>query len=72
MDIAEVAKKYGALGIVCVWLAITNLRVATLENKLDDCYGERINEMRHSTKKAPHIPEKIYAILPEPIKIKKS
>lgn len=64
MDLIEATKKYGALGVVIAWLAITNMRVATLEGKLDDCYGERINEMRHTSKKKPIEITRYYAIIP--------
>jgi len=38
----EVIKKHGAIGVLCMWLVWMNLRLNTIEEKLFDCYEDRI------------------------------
>lgn len=56
-------KKHGALGVLALWLWITNARVEKLEQKLFDCYDDKAqikNSFNHKIKE----PQRYYAIIP--------
>lgn len=69
MNLAEVATKYGALGVVCFWLGVTNLRLSNVESKLEDCQEAMIDEIRNKVSNIILEPNKTMAILPQQIKI---
>ena len=66
---AEDAKRYGTLGVVCAWLALTNVRLSSVESKLEDCQEKVITEIRNNVSKLNAAPVRLLAILPQPIKI---
>jgi hypothetical protein len=72
-ELAELAKKYGVTGILCAWLSITTMRVGNLETKLEDCWSERMLEMRNQQRSQQNYIDKaeVYAIIPEKLTIKK-
>lgn len=69
MTLAEVATKYGALGVVCAWLAVTNMRLSTVESKLEVCKDAMIQEIRNNVSSRILKQSKIIAILPKQIQI---
>jgi len=69
MNLAEVATRYGALGVVCLWLGATNSRLSNVESKLDDCQEKVISEIRNNVSTLHKIPFKALAVLPNPLKI---
>lgn len=65
----EFMLKNGIAGVLIIWLGITNWRLSAVEEKLYDCYSK----LSHITVDKDYSPpERMYAILPEPIKIKRS
>ena len=72
-EIAELTKKYGVTGVLCVWLSITTMRVGNLETKLEDCWSDRMFEIRNQQKseRKTELPSQIYAVIPEKVTIKK-
>ena len=70
----EIFKKYGALGVIAVWLFMTNKRVDTLETQLHDCNEDRIDIYKEYTKpfRSTNNNRKpvFLAVLPEKVKIK--
>jgi hypothetical protein len=72
IEIAELAKKYGVTGILCAWLSITTIRVGNLETKLEDCWSDRMLEMRNQQRSQQNYIDKaeVYAIIPEKLTIK--
>ena len=74
IEFVSIFKKYGALGVIAVWLFMTNKRVDTLETQLHECNEDRIDIVKEYTKplrsqttlKKPFF----VAILPEKVKIK--
>jgi hypothetical protein len=72
-ELAELAKKYGVTGILCAWLSITTMRVGNLETKLEDCWNDRMFEIRNQQKSENNYIEKVhvYAVIPEKLTIKK-
>lgn len=69
MTLAEVATKYGALGVLCAWLGVNTLRLSEIEHKLENCQEQVINEIRNKVSHVILEPNKIMAILPQQIKI---
>lgn len=64
----EAGKKYGATGVLALWVGVNHARVTDLESKLDDCYGDkqvvyRVAENHNSN-------SILLAVLPDKIKIK--
>jgi hypothetical protein len=72
IEIAELTKKYGVTGILCAWLSITTIRVGNLETKLEDCWSDRMLEMRNQQRSQQNYIDKaeVYAIIPEKLTIK--
>jgi hypothetical protein len=68
-EFVELIKKYGALGVVCVWLFMTTQRVNKLEEQLYDCLRMSSN-FEKSTNKTPR-KNMYFAILPKEIKTEK-
>ena len=75
IEIVKIFKNYGGLGVVSVWLFLTNNRVDKLELQLQACNESKIDIYReltnpktsqHSENKAP-----LMAILSQSIVIKK-
>lgn len=65
------AKKYGGLGVVSMWLFLTNSRVDKLEVQLAECNESKINIFRELTKKN-EVPRQPYsAIITNQLIIKK-
>ena len=50
IEFVSIFKKYGALGVIAVWLFLTNKRVDTLETQLHDCNEDRIDIVKEYTK----------------------
>lgn len=73
-ETVDIFKKYGALGVIAVWLFITNKRVDTLETQLHDCNEDRIDIVKEYTKpfRSQNCIKKpvFLAVLPEKVKIK--
>lgn len=66
-EFVEIIKKYGALGVVCIWLFMTTQRVNKLEEQLYDCLRMSYNYNK-SNEKTPS--KKMYfAVLPKEIKV---
>lgn len=74
IEFVEIFKKYGALGVIAVWLFLTNKRVDTLETQLHDCNEDRIDIVKEYTKplRSQNTIRKplFVAVLPEKVKIK--
>lgn len=72
-EIAELTKKYGVTGVLCAWLSITTMRVGNLETKLEDCWSDRMFEIRNQqrSEQKTELPSQIYAVIPEKVTIKK-
>lgn len=71
-ELAELTKKYGVTGVLCAWLSITTMRVGNLETKLEDCWSDRMFEIKNpqrSDEKYVH-KDQVYAIIPEKVTIK--
>jgi hypothetical protein len=71
-EIAEITKKYGVTGVLCAWLSITTIRVNNLESKLEDCWSDRMYEIRNQQKSEnkTESPSHLFAIIPEKLTIK--
>ena len=74
MDAVKIFKTYGGLGVVSVWLFITNSRVDKLELELQACNDSKIDIYRELTKPitSKHNKNKppLLAILTQPVTIK--
>ena len=73
LSILDAVKKYGLLAVIGVsgFLYLLN-RVNTLEEKYEACMNERVNDAyRMRTEQKHERPTKYYAILTEPVKVKK-
>jgi hypothetical protein len=74
MEAVKIFKTYGGLGVVSVWLFMTNSRVDKLELELQACNDSKIDIYRELTKpitsrKNEDIPPLI-AILSQPVTLK--
>lgn len=74
MEAVKIFKTYGGLGVVSVWLFMTNSRVDKLELELQACNDSKIDIYRELTKpitsrKYKDIPPLI-AILSQPVTLK--
>lgn len=74
MEAVKIFKTYGGLGVISVWLFMTNSRVDKLELELQACNDSKIDIYRELTKpitsrKNENIPPLI-AILSQPVTIK--
>ena len=74
IEIVKLFKTYGGLGVVSVWLFLTNSRVDKLELELQACNDSKIDIYRELTnpKTSQHIEDKapLMAILTQSIAIK--
>ena len=74
MNIINIFKTYGGLGVLSVWLFFTNSRVDKLETELSDCNNSKIDIYREltsprlSTSNSTKLP--LLAIIPEKITFK--
>ena len=71
-EIAELTKKYGVTGVLCAWLSITTIRVGNLETKLEDCWSDRMFEIRNQQRSEQKYlyKDQVYAVIPEKVTIK--
>ena len=75
LSILDAIKKYGILGVIGVsgFLYLLN-RVNTLEEKYEACMNERVNDaykMRYNTSEQTEEATRYYAVLTEPVKVRK-
>ena len=74
MEAVKIFKTYGGLGVVSVWLFMTNSRVDKLELELQACNDSKIDIYRELTKPitSKHNENKppLIAILTQPVTIK--
>lgn len=74
VEFVSICKRYGALGVIAVWLFTTNKRVDTLETQLHDCNEDRIDIVKEYTKplrSQTYVKKQmLIAVLPEKVKIK--
>lgn len=61
-EFLTLVKKYGATGVLALWLWHTEGRLSKVETALYDCYKEQT--FRQSTNSRIEMPERMYAILP--------
>ena len=75
VELIEIFRKYGGLGIISVWLFMTNSRVSELEAEIRDCNESKIEIYKGLTTRSEtenvKLPD-IVAILPDKIKFKKN
>jgi hypothetical protein len=69
-EFVEIASKYGATGLLAVWLFITNKRVEKLEQQLYDCLTQTYYDKRNSEQTTK--PTQYFAVLPEKIRYEKT
>lgn len=69
MNLIEIGTKYGALGVICVWLGVTNIRLSKVEDRLIDCQEQVILEIKNKINSSIILPKKLFAILPKKTKI---
>lgn len=67
-EFVEIIKKYGATGLMAIFLYINNQRINKLEEQLYDC----LRDYSRYTSSTEYPPKKnnLVAILPEKIKVK--
>lgn len=70
-ELASIAKKYGATGVLACWLWFTNSRVEDLEDKLINCYQSQARIEQVDLDNRYPINDPLVAILPDNIVIKK-
>lgn len=74
MNTIKIFKNYGGLGVLSVWLFLTNSRVDKLENDLRDCNNSKIDIYRELTKPITSRKEDnnipLLAIIPEKVTFK--
>ncbi len=70
-ELASIAKKYGATGVLACWLWVTSTKVSDLEDKLINCYQSqaRIEQVDLNNRYPSNDP--LVAILPDGIAIKR-
>lgn len=75
MNIVKIFKDYGGLGVLSVWLLMTNSRVDKLEKQLQDCNNSKIDIYRELTKPISRNKNFVrivsYAVIPDKVKFKK-
>jgi hypothetical protein len=76
-ELLDLIKKHGLPMVACAFVFVQlNWRVSTVEKKYEDCVDARINEAfrlpRHTEDKTLQEPTKMFAILTEPIRIKRN
>lgn len=75
VEIVEIFKKYGGLGIVSCWLFVTNSRVTELESEIRNCNESKIQiykDLTSQNQTRTTISTFKVAILPEKIKFKRN
>lgn len=63
-EIVEIAKKYGATGLLAVAVWWQNSRITDIEQRLHNCYEARIME-KGRTSQNFHTTERLIAVLPK-------
>lgn len=71
-EIIKIFKNYGSLGVLTIWLLITNNRVDKLEMKLEACNESKIEILRSKTSQHKENKLPLVAILTNQISIKNS
>jgi hypothetical protein len=71
-EIIKIFKNYGSLGVLTVWLLITNNRVDKLEMKLEACNQSKFDILNNKTSQHKESKLPLIAILTESILIKNS
>jgi hypothetical protein len=69
-EFVDIASKYGATGLLAVWLFITNKRVEKLEQQLYDCLTQTYYDRRNSEQNTKQT--QYFAVLPEKIRYEKT
>jgi hypothetical protein len=69
-EIIKIFKNYGSLGVLTIWLLITNNRVDKLEMKLEACNESKIEILRSKVSQHKENKLPLIAILTESISIK--
>jgi hypothetical protein len=69
-EIIKIFKNYGSLGVLTVWLLITNNRVDKLEMKLEACNQSKFDILNNKVSQHKENKLPLYAILTQPITIK--
>ena len=69
-EIIKIFKNYGSLGVLTVWLLITNNRVDKLEMKLEACNQSKFDILNNKTSQHSEDKAPLIAILNELITIK--
>jgi hypothetical protein len=69
-EIVKIFKNYGSLGVLTVWLLITNNRVDKLEMKLEACNESKIDILRNKVSKHKESKMPLLAIITQSITIK--
>jgi hypothetical protein len=69
-EIVKIFKNYGSLGVLTVWLLITNNRVDKLEMKLEACNESKIDILRNKVSKHKENKLPLLAIITQQISIK--
>ena len=63
-EIVDIAKKYGATGLLAVAVWWQNQRITDIEKRLHNCYEARIME-KGRTSESYHTTERLIAVLPK-------
>lgn len=63
--LASIAKRWGATGVLAIWVTIQQVQLSGLQQALKDCYITRPAQ----TQSIPIDLHQQYAVLPKPIKI---
>jgi hypothetical protein len=71
-EIVKLFKNYGSLGVLTVWLLITNNRVDKLEMKLEACNESKIDILRNKVSKHKENKLPLIAILSQAVNFKNS
>ena len=71
-EIVKIFKNYGSLGVLTIWLLITNNRVDKLEMKLEACNESKIDILRNKVSQHKESKMPLVAILTNQISIKNS
>jgi hypothetical protein len=71
-EIIKIFKNYGSLGVLTIWLLITNNRVDKLEMKLEACNQSKFDILNNKISKHKESKIPLIAILTQSITIKNS
>ena len=69
-EIIKIFKNYGSLGVLTIWLLITNNRVDKLEMKLEACNQSKFDILNNKISQHKESKLPLIAILTESISIK--